>query len=181
MRLVKTGLQHIYHSGGAGSGTYPSWCEKVLKTSALLEPYGITHDPDKLAAGEYYNIFPTMELILTPDQYVELVIKGVELAPPTEVLNPSLNGSLPFIKAVEKLEKIIDGVETKDDVYNNRCEVHMPGQALSTYNETLLLEDACTDALQEELRKGWSIIAACPQPDQRRPDYILGRWNPDLS
>lgn len=63
--------------------------------------------------------------------------------------------------------------------YNNHVEVHMPGQALSLYNDVLLLEDACTDRLQSHLVDGWRIIAACPQPNQRRPDYILGRYNPN--
>lgn len=63
--------------------------------------------------------------------------------------------------------------------FNQRVEVHMPGHALSTYNETMLLEDSCTDALQTALNKGWRIIACCPQPDSRRPDYILGRYNPE--
>lgn len=65
------------------------------------------------------------------------------------------------------------------DTFNHKCEVHMPGQALSMYNDMMLLEDACTDALQANLNKGWRIVAAMPQPDQRRPDYILGRFNPD--
>lgn len=62
--------------------------------------------------------------------------------------------------------------------YNTRCEVHVPGQALSLYNEVMLASDACSDAMQNHLDDGWRIIAACPQPDQRRPDYILGRYNP---
>jgi len=62
--------------------------------------------------------------------------------------------------------------------YNTKCEVHMPGQALSMYNDMKLLEDSCTDVLQEALNEGWRIIAACPQPDQRRPDYVLGRFDP---
>lgn len=64
-----------------------------------------------------------------------------------------------------------------NSTYNNRVDVHMPGQALSVYNNVHLLEDGCTDALQELLDGGWRIIAACPQPDQRRPDYILGRFS----
>lgn len=67
------------------------------------------------------------------------------------------------------------------NTYNSKCEVHMPGQALALYNDMLLMENACTDALQNELNNGWRIIAACPQPDQRRPDYILGRYNPERS
>lgn len=63
--------------------------------------------------------------------------------------------------------------------YNERVNIHMPGNALTSYNEVMLLEDGCSDALQSYLDKGFRIIAACPQPDSRRPDYILGRYSPD--
>jgi hypothetical protein len=66
----------------------------------------------------------------------------------------------------------------QERAYNERCEVHMPGQALATYNEVMLCENSCSDNLQSQLDSGWRILAACPQPDQRRPDYILGRFNP---
>lgn len=68
---------------------------------------------------------------------------------------------------------------TTENTYNQRCEVHMPGQALSTYNDLMLAEDHCTDSLQTHLDNGWRIITCSPQPDQRRPDYILGRFNPE--
>lgn len=77
-------------------------------------------------------------------------------------------------KIVEKLER----VPTGNSEYNEKCEVHMPGNALMTFNHTMLLQDACTDALQEAIDAGWRIICAQPMPDQRRPDYILGRFNP---
>lgn len=63
--------------------------------------------------------------------------------------------------------------------YNEKCEVYTPGMRLMLFNRTMLLSDACSDALQSELDNGWRIIAACPQPDQRRPDYILGRFEPE--
>lgn len=82
-----------------------------------------------------------------------------------------------FEAIVNKLSRIpLEGTS-----FNERCEVHMPGQALSTYNDTLLIEDSCTDVLQDALNSGWRIIACCPQPDSRRPDYILGRFNPDFT
>lgn len=59
--------------------------------------------------------------------------------------------------------------------FNDRCHQHQPNNALFSVVETMLLENSCTDALQEQLAKGWRIIAVQPQPDQRRPDYILGR------
>ena len=58
-----------------------------------------------------------------------------------------------------------------------RYHIHMPvpmSIMTAIVDETLLMEDACTNALQENLDNGWRIIAVCPQP-QRRPDYILGR------
>lgn len=65
------------------------------------------------------------------------------------------------------------------NTYNNKCDVHMPGNMLASYNEVMLIEDSCSDVLQTHLTSGWRMIAACPQPDQRRPDYILGRYNPN--
>lgn len=83
----------------------------------------------------------------------------------------------------EKIESKLTSLETaldKNIYINSRCDVHVPGNLLSTYNELLLADDCCTDLLQEHLNCGWRIVAICPQPDQRRPDYILGRWNPKL-
>ena len=83
-----------------------------------------------------------------------------------------------FVNTVNKMERLLKSFSDKD--FNNKCEVHMPGQALSTYNETMVLEDCCADILQQQMGVGWRIIAVCPQPTQRRPDYILGRFNPTM-
>lgn len=76
-------------------------------------------------------------------------------------------------------EKSEQAVVSEENYYNQKCEVHLPGNMLATYNEVLLLEDVCTDELQRSLDNGYRIITACPQPNQRRPDYILGRFNPN--
>ena len=54
------------------------------------------------------------------------------------------------------------------------------GGLIATFNEIGLRENACSDVLSIALNDGWRIIAVCVQPDQRRPDYILGRYNPTL-
>lgn len=59
----------------------------------------------------------------------------------------------------------------------NVINVHVPNAALLTYNEVTYLEDSCTDRLQSHLDDGWRILAVCPPHAQRRPDYILGRYN----
>lgn len=53
------------------------------------------------------------------------------------------------------------------------AQVHLPGNELLKIRRVCVQENFCTDALQEELNKGWRIIAVCPQAG-RRPDYILG-------
>lgn len=60
-------------------------------------------------------------------------------------------------------------------VVNERCNVAVSGLGLLTINEVILEQDCCTDKLSERLTEGWRIVAVCVQPDQRRPDYILGR------
>lgn len=69
---------------------------------------------------------------------------------------------------------VFSSVEVIGKLFNDKCQQEQPGPNLLNVNETMLMEDACTDALQENLENGWRIIAVCPQP-QRRPDYVLGR------
>ena len=75
-------------------------------------------------------------------------------------------------EAADKLEKI--AFEPPQD-FNYKVNVHVPNLGLLMVNEVTWLENCCTEVLQEYLDKGWRILAVCPQPDQRRPDYILGR------
>lgn len=56
--------------------------------------------------------------------------------------------------------------------------MHVPDLTLLTYDEVTYVDDACTDAVQQLLDKGWRILAVCPPNAQRRPDYILGRRKP---
>lgn len=65
-----------------------------------------------------------------------------------------------------------------EPVMNERVQVVVPGPALSTYDEVQVMDNCCTDALQTELDQGWRILAICVQPDQRRPDYVMGRVRP---
>lgn len=64
-------------------------------------------------------------------------------------------------------------------VVNERCNVAVAGLGLLTVNEVEVHTDFCTEALQDKLNEGWRILAVCVQPDQRRPDYVLGRTRGD--
>lgn len=78
----------------------------------------------------------------------------------------------------EKLSEIeakIGGVGDSSRAFNERVNVHVPGLGLLLINEALVEHDACTERLNDMLQQGWRILAVCPQPDQRRPDYVMGR------
>lgn len=63
--------------------------------------------------------------------------------------------------------------------FNDRLNITVPGLGLLLLNEVILQPDCCTYRLNELMQEGWRIVAVCPQPDQRRPDYILGRSKHD--
>jgi hypothetical protein len=65
--------------------------------------------------------------------------------------------------------------EPRPPAFNDKVNVSVPSNALLNIQTVKVLENACTEVLQEEINGGWTILAICPQPDQRRPDYILGR------
>lgn len=129
--------------------------------------------------GWYYQA----KLLLTDSQFVQLIAANIEVSLVSMVKQPELNtGNHSVLAAVQtligKTEELLARSANNGAEYNGRCEVHMPGNMLMSFNETVLIEDSCTDRLQDAIDKGWRVIAACPQPDQRRPDYILGRFNP---
>ena len=58
---------------------------------------------------------------------------------------------------------------------DGKTRVAMPEWFMAHIRKVEVRNDCCTDALQSDLDDGWHILAICPQPGQRRPDYILGR------
>lgn len=72
--------------------------------------------------------------------------------------------------------RIDEFVARQNTVINQKVNVAVPGFGLMSITEVTNCNDMCTDALQEMMKEGWKILAICVQPDQRRPDYILGRF-----
>ena len=66
-------------------------------------------------------------------------------------------------------------VPRETTVVNQRVNVAVPGIGLLQIKRVEVRTDLCTEELQRELDRGWQILAICPQPDQRRPDYVLGK------
>ena len=147
---------------------------QFLKEQEKLVKAGFTPKLWEEGSSMHPYIEESANITVDQSRLAELLVFGIEL---TEVkpLVVKVNIAEHLSAMAEKQLNI--QVPSRNE-YNNRCEVHMPGQALSLYNDMKLLEDSCTDVLQEALNEGWRIIAACPQPGQRRPDYILGRFDP---
>lgn len=133
---------------------------------------------DEEPAACNYLLVTVEELLLDREQLLAMSIRNIRFEVIQEI-KVDIDITQQIIELAEKPIKIITE-SSKGDTYNHKCEVHMPGQGLSLYNEMLLLEDECMDSIQSHLNSGWRIVAACPQPEQRRPDFILGRFNPDL-
>lgn len=153
--------------------------EAFLKKTAKLKELNLPHcewDDTEGASNSYF--VPSGERVAMDQlRIAECAIAGVAMS-----VQPAQDIRVDITQALQDISgKAVELIGGGDTVYNNKCEVHMPGQALAMYNDMMLLDDACTDALQDSLNQGWRIIAACPQPDQRRPDYILGRYNPERS
>jgi hypothetical protein len=86
-----------------------------------------------------------------------------------------------YINIMERLTRIEAAMLSprgREQQFNERVNVHVPGHFLMTVDDVRVEENCCTEFLQDRLREGWRILAICPQPDQRRPDYVLGRTQP---
>ena len=146
--------------------------ERIAERIGQLSKVGIMLDLNK------DNIQNLTTVVLNQNQLLDLQVMGVVIKIKQEI-DLGDDGFTSTLNKFNKMAERLLMMPAIDRSYNEKCEVHMPGQALATYNETLLLTDSCSDSLQTSLDSGWRIIAACPQPDQRRPDYILGRYNPN--
>lgn len=147
--------------------------ERILQG---LEDIGVDIKHIKSVVPEWNQDF-----MLTETQLVDVTIWGdvkfkIKMHADVGVGNAALVNRISAITA--RLDEVSSSSLWGDNNhYNEKCNQHQPGNMLSHYNETLLLDDCCTDYLQDALDKGWRIIVACPQPDGRRADYVLGRYN----
>lgn len=139
--------------------------------AALLTKLGIVFDDPTHIRG----------VILTDEQVLALILANheVKVVRSIEVRGPVMDQISDTMAKFNMMAERLLAMPAVERSFNQKCEVHMPGQALATYNEVMLMSDSCSDELQGRIDEGWRMIAACPQPDQRRPDYILGRFNPD--
>lgn len=146
---------------------------------AYWDTFSIRVDAEDLA--EYatkldgrLNITHTEAFTLKMPHDAELT-KATSMLEMHQQLNSMSAKTLEQLRQAESMMKL--NADDLGTFFNNRCNQHQPTVGLWNFNETMLLENSCTDQLQDYLDDGWRIIAVSPQPDQRRPDYILARFN----
>jgi hypothetical protein len=171
IRIFQVSLGYISQWSDSDKENLPV---KVAERRALLEKLDVKHnyDDDAISRG------PTV--CLNGDQVLNLVREKQDFEIVNEI-GVSVDG---LASAAMRLEAVINKAteamsKLPTNSLNEKVNVHVPGAALMFINRTMLLEDGCSDALQNYLNDGWRIVAACPQPDSRRPDYILGRYDPE--
>lgn len=170
MRIFKITMDYLYASNEEDKAKL--WAER----HAIVTSLGI-----EVPVGFDKSSYSSFDMVVTGEQLINLSLKGVVYKVVQEVnLGSEPSQALVNIQKVANKLEVLLASSSIENLFNNKVEVHMPGAALSTYNHIMLMEDACSNGLQDELNSGWRIIACCPQNDQRRPDYILGRFDPDL-
>jgi hypothetical protein len=114
------------------------------------------------------------DVVFVKHPELKFIVRG---APPVAVQDYS--SVIKEIVAIqEKFQKALESFDSQVE-FNQKCDVHISNLGLLHINQLGYAVDYCTVSLQTALNQGWRIIACCVQPDGRRPDYVLGRYNPD--
>ncbi|QJB22063.1 hypothetical protein XccvBFoX7_gp05c [Xanthomonas phage FoX7] len=187
MRVFKVEFDWSYPSDDADRQA--EHLKKMDRRRSALDSVGYVMDDEEF---ERESRCGTMKVMLS-----EYALLDLMAAVPGDVSKVYLvkigNTSNTFLSALEeamsRFEKMATGAEGDHDAmrncrgdyrgHNHHTNTHISNNVMTSFNQVLLMEDACTDKLQVQLNEGWRVIAVCPQA-ARRPDYILGKFNPDI-
>lgn len=151
--------------------------------------YSETFDPEEAKNSDKELVFKSenvrisdskdflvdLDLFLAKYPFLAFNIRGIPKS-----ITPNYNDVTHMMNEVGKKIETVNERFSKAIEFNSKCDVHVPNLGLLNINKVAYANDYCTEELGEKLSKGWRIIAVCPQPDQRRPDYILGMSVSDL-
>lgn len=153
-----------------------SWRETYDKERVERDSdYKLVQKSNFLKLEDDGDYLADVSLLMKKFPSVQFSMKGI----PKSVSNSDLNIVNMMQEMAEKIEEATSRFD-KQVEFNQRCEVHVPNLGLLNVNNLAYATDYCTESLQDRLQEGYRILAVCPQPDQRRPDYILGRTVGDL-
>ena len=145
-----------------------NWRETFEKQKGE-EDYTVVTKSDYVQINDNSFFLSDMNEFMKHYPNLETSVKGI----PKSISGDDQNLFNRISELHEKIESVVSRFD-KQIEFNQKCEVHVPGLGLININRLGFATDKCTEELQEILNRGWRILAVCPQPDQRRPDYILG-------
>lgn len=84
---------------------------------------------------------------------------------------------MPRLTLPQKIHDVLNSKECGETraLAPRMVQIHLPGHDLPAMMCVTNLDNVCTNEVDEYLKQGWRILAILPQPNNRRPDYILGR------
>lgn len=152
--------------------------------------YNIKDEATRKEKQDYWNNLSLVEAILQHPKHVQpnvrtLIITQAEFetcykwVDIIQFLDIDTSAQIQAIDHNKLAKAFADSIlgATGGNLFNNKLEIHQPNMPLFTYNDFTYITDCCTELLmQDYINKGYRVVAVCPQPDQRRPDYILGRY-----
>lgn len=112
---------------------------------------------------------------MTALQYVAANEIEVDIQPAGRAANTMLVTMTERLRRLEGQAFRESQTDAQRIVNGAMVQIAIPDLGLMTITEVQVMEDACTDKLQEELNQGWRLLAVCPPNAARRPDYVLGR------
>lgn len=180
----------------ASQGEFAKYCQMIHDVSVFLDKYSIPEEvwpkneyKDKPADFDFSKVWFGQVVsgeFMADDSKVVRMLRECEQKRFTLTIvnqydaevadNKEQKGILSTMHDI--LEKMKNTEFIRGMSFNEKCEVHVGGFALLSIDSVMLCEDCCTDRLQGHLDEGWRILSVNVQPDQRRPDYILGRSVP---
>lgn len=116
----------------------------------------------KWKTGEEKWFNQTKPMHIDDLQALGLPEKVVSLKPIQRLTLPE-----PIMAALREGKKELKSLE-------GAVQIHLPGNDLPAMRQVINFDNSCTEDIDDWLKKGWQILAILPQPNHRRPDYILG-------
>lgn len=152
-----------------------------------MDPAGFTDEQ----AAMVLNLFPAhafglgrwrekgKETYFAINEEVANINDVLDLGIPSEHINLKPLPRLTMMR--DKFRKLNSAIPDERRAAGDTYQVNLPGFDLLAMREIGYREDACTEDVDALLKQGWSILAILPQPNHRRPDYIIGRTSRERS
>ncbi|MWV44798.1 hypothetical protein GRF59_14350 [Paenibacillus sp. HJL G12] len=153
-----------------------SWNHTYSKEEAEKEDSTkkLVRESNKVKLGSVKEYLSDVESLIKTFPKLKFKVRGMIQSSHSQMLN--------MVEQMKDIEsKLTNALMNFNETieFNQRCDVHIGNIGLLNINQLGYAVDKCTEELQDIISTGWRILAVCPQPDQRRPDYVLGRYNPE--